>query len=147
MSVNNVDDAIAYINERPKPLALYVFSEDGEATEKVLTSTSSGGVGVNETIMHIVNPHLPFGGVGDSGMGAYHGKAGFDLFSHVKSVLHKPTWMDPAVRYPPYNDSKQRMVTLVLNGMPDIPGGKKGILVLLIALGLAYSRFSRGSKL
>ena len=90
------------INARPKPLALYVFADDDDAVDAVLARTSSGGVCVNHTLVHIMPPELPFGGVGDSGQGRYHGKSGFDTFSNLKSVLRKPTRPDPALLYPPY---------------------------------------------
>lgn len=97
-----LEEAIAFVNQRPKPLALYVFSRNDAVIRQVLQRTSSGGVCINDTILHIAIPELPFGGVGDSGMGSYHGKAGFDTFSHRKSVLSKPFWLDLDWRYPPY---------------------------------------------
>lgn len=102
LTYDSLEDAIAQINARPKPLALYLFSRDRATQEQVLTRTSSGGVCLNDTIMHLGSPELPFGGVGDSGIGAYHGKYSFDTFSHQKSVLNRGTWLDPALRYPPY---------------------------------------------
>ena len=102
LEYDDVKEAIEQINRRPKPLALYVFSKNKQLQERVLQETSSGGVCINDTIMHIASSSLPFGGVGESGIGAYHGKAGFDTFSHYKSVLFKPFWMDLAVRYAPY---------------------------------------------
>lgn len=95
-------EAIAQINARPKPLALYFFSSSKKAQEMVLQQTSSGGVCLNDTISHLVNPRLPFGGVGESGQGNYHGKASFEAFTHQKSVLRKPFWPDVPLRYPPY---------------------------------------------
>ena len=104
LSVAHLDQAIALINQRPKPLALYLFSQQGLAQEQLLERTSSGGVCINDVIMHVGVPELPFGGVGASGMGAYHGKAGFDTFSHQRSVLRRPFWLDLPVRYAPYGD-------------------------------------------
>lgn len=98
----NINDAIQFINNRPKPLALYIFSKDSKKVNKVLAETSAGGVTVNDTLLHIANPHLPFGGVGDSGIGAYHGQLSFDLFSHMKSVLNRTFLVDDPVRYAPY---------------------------------------------
>ncbi len=98
----DITEAIALINSRPKPLALYVFSENKNLQQQVCRETSSGGVGINNTLMHLSVSSLPFGGVGDSGMGSYHGKAGFDTFSHHKSVLHKPFLVDVKLLYPPY---------------------------------------------
>ena len=82
----------------------------GQRVARVLDQTSSGGVCVNATVMHVAVPDLPFGGVGASGMGAYHGKAGFDVFSHRKSVLAKPTRLDPKLAYPPYTKLKERLI-------------------------------------
>jgi aldehyde dehydrogenase (NAD+) len=108
--VTDVDEAIGFVNERDRPLALYVFSESDGVQERVLEQTSSGGACVNATVMHVAVPDLPFGGVGASGMGAYHGKAGFDVFSHRKSVLVKPTRLDPKLAYPPYTKLKERII-------------------------------------
>ncbi|MGI8491951.1 MAG: aldehyde dehydrogenase family protein, partial [Acidimicrobiales bacterium] len=110
IAVDGVDEAIATVNARDKPLALYVFAEDQEVADKVIASTSSGGVCVNATLLHLAVPGLPFGGVGESGMGAYHGKAGFDVFSHRKAVLRRPSRPDPAMTYPPYTRLKQWVV-------------------------------------
>ncbi len=102
LPVSNIDEAIRFVNARPKPLALYVFTKSGAVGEEVLQRTSSGGAVVNDCIIHIANQTLPFGGVGESGMGAYHGQASFAAFSHYKSVVKKPFFMDLKVRYPPY---------------------------------------------
>lgn len=104
LELNNLDEAIEMVNSRPKPLALYFFSKNEKSIEKVLTYTSSGGVCINETIMHVASLYLPFGGVGDSGMGKYHGRASFDTFTHHKSVVKKGFSIDVPLRYPPYND-------------------------------------------
>ena len=110
MAVKNVSQSIAAVNAHDKPLALYVFAEDQAVVDRVVAETSSGGVGANLTMMQLGVPDLPFGGVGPSGMGAYHGKAGFDTFTHRKSVLQRPTWMDPSVIYPPYSAWKRRLI-------------------------------------
>jgi aldehyde dehydrogenase (NAD+) len=110
LSVADADEAIEFVNERDKPLALYLFSESDTVQRRVLERTSSGGACVNATMMHVTVPELPFGGVGPSGMGAYHGKAGFDVFSHRKSVLVKSTRLDPKLAYPPYTKVKERLV-------------------------------------
>lgn len=102
LTYEDVNEAIDQINQRPKPLALYLFSRNQKLQQQVLHSTSSGGVCLNDTVMQVGVPALPFGGVGESGMGSYHGKAGFDTFSHFKSVLQKPFWPDLPLRYPPY---------------------------------------------
>ena len=79
-----MDEAIAFIHQRPKPLSLYLFSEDENATQRVINELSFGGGAINDTLMHLANPKLPFGGVGASGMGRYHGKYSFDTFTHEK---------------------------------------------------------------
>ncbi|MBR3826976.1 MAG: aldehyde dehydrogenase [Alistipes sp.] len=98
---DNIDDAICYILDREKPLALYVFAEESVA-RRVIRHTSSGGACVNDVIMHIANEHLPFGGVGNSGMGRYHGRDSLYSFSHRRSVLTAATWIDMPFRYMPY---------------------------------------------
>ena len=110
LSVDSIDDAIRFINARPKPLALYVFSGNVRAQDRILENTSSGGAVVNHALMHLAVPGLPFGGVGESGMGAYHGKASFETFSHRRAVLRKTTSIDPDLLYPPYTESKERWV-------------------------------------
>ena len=110
LPVADVDEAIAFVNSREKPLALYVFAQDGGVTQRLLAETSSGGAAVNATMFHVAAPGLPFGGVGPSGMGAYHGKASFDTFSHAKSVLRKSTRPDPELAYPPYTKRKERLL-------------------------------------
>ncbi len=102
LSYREIGDAIAQINARPKPLALYLFSHSKSLQDQVLSSTSSGGVCINDVFLHVAIWGMPFGGVGDSGIGAYHGKTSFDTFSHMKSVLKKPFWLDIDWRYPPY---------------------------------------------
>jgi aldehyde dehydrogenase (NAD+) len=110
LPVEDVDDAIQFVNERDDPLALYVFSDSPAVQERVLAETTSGGACVNTTVMHVAVPELPFGGVGASGFGAYHGKASFDVFSHKKSVLTKPLRPDPRIAYPPYTRWKERLI-------------------------------------
>ena len=109
LTVDGVDEGIAFINDRAKPLALYVFADDDEVTDHIIGATSSGGVCVNHVILHISPPELPFGGVGDSGMGRYHGRSGFDTFSNLKSVLRKKTRPDVKLLYPPYTALKDRI--------------------------------------
>lgn len=113
IAVGDVDEAIAFVNGRAKPLALYVFSNDDDVVERVVRRTSSGGVGVNATLLHIGPPELPFGGVGSSGMGAYHGKTGFETFSHLKSVYDRRVTPDPAIMYPPYTSFKKWLLRVV----------------------------------
>lgn len=107
VSVDSVDDAIAHVQQGPKPLAVYLFSEDRANEERVLGELSNGGTVVNHLMYHLLVPELPFGGVGNSGTGAYHGTWGFQTFSHRKAVLRKPTRPDPALAYPPYNKVKE----------------------------------------
>ena len=99
LTYDDLGEAIRQINRRPKPLACYVFSESKAVQARVIREMPFGGGCVNDTVIHLSNPHLPFGGIGDSGIGRYHGKAGFDLFSHQKSVLKQTTLFDWPVRY------------------------------------------------
>jgi aldehyde dehydrogenase (NAD+) len=110
LPVASVADAVRFVNDRPKPLALYVFAKARTTIDEVLRRTSSGGACVNHTVVHILPSELPFGGVGPSGMGAYHGRRGFDTFCHLKSVLEKPTRPDPPLLYPPYSSWKEKVV-------------------------------------
>ena len=107
VTVDSLDDAIAHVQQGTKPLALYLFSEDRDEERRVLDEISNGGTVVNHLMYHLLVPGLPFGGVGTSGMGAYHGVWGFQTFSHRKAVLRKPTRPDPAIAYPPYGRFKQ----------------------------------------
>ena len=102
LEYDNLSEAISIVNDRPKPLALYFFSKNKDNQERVLRETSSGGVCINDTLMHFGVPELPFGGVGNSGIGSYHGKASFDTFSHYKSVLKNNFLIDLKFRYAPY---------------------------------------------
>jgi aldehyde dehydrogenase (NAD+) len=111
---DNLEAAIRFINEREKPLAFYIFSRSGETIKKATRSISAGGICINDTLLHIVNAHLPFGGVGQSGMGVYHGKYSFETFSHMKPVLHKKTWFDPSFRYPPNHYLLKKLEKLML---------------------------------
>ena len=102
LTFNSIDEAIRRVNARPKPLALYLFSSDKSAHAAVIAKTSSGGVCINDVILQLSTPNFPFGGVGESGMGRYHGRAGFNAFSNSKTILNRGTWLDPKLRYPPY---------------------------------------------
>lgn len=101
IEINDIDEAIGYINYHPKPLALYIFTNKKSTSLKIIKETSSGGVTVNNTLSHYINPNLPFGGIGDSGIGKYHGKETFKLFSHYKSVQYTSK-IDIKQIYPPY---------------------------------------------
>ena len=105
LSFSKLDDVVTTLRERPTPLALYLFSGDDEVQRRVIAETASGGVCINDTVSHIVAKELPFGGLGASGMGRYHGKASFDCFSHRRSVLRRSLWLDPLLRYPPARSS------------------------------------------
>lgn len=110
LTYENIDDAIAFIKERPKPLALYLFSGNSSLRKKILHELSFGGGMVNDVLMHFVNESLPFGGVGNSGMGSYHGEAGFRTFSHYKSVIRKPAMFEFPLKYYPFNKLKFTLI-------------------------------------
>lgn len=114
LSVPDLDSAIRFVRERPKPLALYVFSSSKSNQSAVLDGTSSGGAVINHVVWHLAVPDLPFGGVGESGMGAYHGHYGFETFSHAKAVLRKPTQIDPDLLYPPYSATEKKWLKRLL---------------------------------
>ena len=103
LTYDSLDQVITKLQNWPKPLALYIFSEKKSTIDAVTSRISYGGGCVNDTIIHLATSELAFGGVGESGMGGYHGKAGFDAFSHTKSIVDKKTWIDLPVRYQPYN--------------------------------------------
>jgi aldehyde dehydrogenase (NAD+) len=103
LAIDDLQQALAFINGRPQPLALYLFSQSSQLQQQVLAATSSGTVVINDVILQASDANLPFGGVGPSGMGRYHGQAGFDALSHLRTVLQRPTWGDVPFRYPPYN--------------------------------------------
>ena len=105
LDFDDLETVMTALEVKPKPLALYFFSENRDRQEQVLRRLSSGGACINDTFAQLLNLRLPFGGVGDSGMGSYHGKAGFDTFSHSKSVVKRSTWSDPGIKYPPYTDA------------------------------------------
>ena len=104
ITFDDLDEVIKYVNKRDKPLALYYFSEDKNNIEKVIKETSSGGVTINDTILHVGTSNLPFGGVGTSGMGSYHGKKSFDTFTHEKSVVERATYIEFSFRFAPFKD-------------------------------------------
>lgn len=114
MEYTDLNEAIHQIKSQPKPLALYIFTNSSKTKEKLLREISFGGGGINETIVHLGNHHLPFGGVGNSGMGNYHGKYGFDCFSHKKAIHEKPNWFEPSLKYPPFTDFKTKIIRWVL---------------------------------
>jgi aldehyde dehydrogenase (NAD+) len=113
VTVDSFDDAVATVNAGEKPLAVYLFSESRDKEQRVLDEISNGGTVINHVIYHVLAPGLPFGGVGNSGTGAYHGRWGFEAFSHRKAVLRKPTRPDPNLLYPPYTKLKERLMRAV----------------------------------
>jgi len=110
LTCDSADEAISFINARPRPLALYWFGQNGANRDRVLANTVSGGVTVNDTLMHIAHEHLPFGGVGESGLGAYHGETGFRRFTHEKAVFVQSRWAQGQLFYPPYGERLQRLM-------------------------------------
>ncbi len=104
LEFESLNDVIGIVNHHPKPLALYFFTQDKKREQYVINNTSFGGGCINDTIVHLATSYMPFGGVGDSGMGGYHGKASFETFSHPKSILKKSTLFDIPLRYPPYKN-------------------------------------------
>ena len=112
--IENTDEAANFIKSRPKPLALYLFTSDRKVEKQFLREVPFGGGCVNDTIIHIATNNLPFGGVGNSGMGSYHGKKTFETFSHAKSVVKKYTWLDISMRYQPYANWKDKLIRFFL---------------------------------
>ena len=110
ITYENLDEAVGYIDSRERPLAAYIFSENKGIKRELLQRLHFGGGCVNDTIIHLASENLPFGGVGGSGMGHYHGKYGFDTFSHLKSIVDKPAWLDLPMRYQPYTREKLRLI-------------------------------------
>jgi len=110
ISFTELDKAIHEVKERPKPLSCYIYSKNRKTINTLLKELSFGGGAVNDSLMHLSNANLPFGGVGFSGMGSYHGKAGFDAFSHYKSILDKPFWLEPKIKYAPYTKTKLKLI-------------------------------------
>ena len=110
----DLDDAIDLVRSLTKPLAMFVFSGKNRDRDKIIGSISFGGGCINDTVMNIANPYLPFGGVGPSGSGRYHGRAGILEFSNQKSLLRKATWFDPFIRYPPFTPLKEKLLRKLL---------------------------------
>ncbi|XP_019401279.1 PREDICTED: fatty aldehyde dehydrogenase isoform X1 [Crocodylus porosus] len=132
VTVKNVDEAIQFINQREKPLALYVFSNDKKLIKRVIAETSSGGVTANDVIMHYSLPSLPFGGVGTSGMGAYHGRHSFETFSHRRACLIKSLGLEGAnkIRYPPGSQKKVDWAKFIL--LKKFNRGKIGLIIMAV---------------
>ncbi|TNE98087.1 MAG: aldehyde dehydrogenase [Deltaproteobacteria bacterium] len=117
IKIKNIDEGIKFVNSRPKPLALYIFTNNEELETKILERTSSGGVCINDTLLHLSSDTLPFGGVGASGMGMYHGKFSFDTFSHFRAVMKRRQMLDIPIKYPPYTSSKLSKIRKLLKFM------------------------------
>jgi len=114
VAYDSVDEAIAFVNARPRPLSLYVFSDDRGTVDRVLRATTSGGATVNDTMLHVAQDALPFGGVGPSGMGVYHGREGFDTFSKLRGVYYQRRFNGLSLLQPPYGKRFVRMIRLML---------------------------------
>jgi aldehyde dehydrogenase (NAD+) len=114
ISFENLDYVISKIKEREKPLSLYVYSKNKIIIKKILNEISFGGGAINESLVHLSNPNLPFGGVGASGIGSYHSKTGFDTFTHYKSILHKSFLFEPSVKYLPFTKLKKKILKFLL---------------------------------
>jgi len=114
VTYRSIDDAIGFVNARPRPLALYVFDKSGDVVDRVMHQTVAGGVTVNDTLFHIAQDDLPFGGVGPSGMGVYHGKAGFETFSKLKPVFHQAGLNGAGLLKPPYGKRFEAMLKMLL---------------------------------
>jgi acyl-CoA reductase-like NAD-dependent aldehyde dehydrogenase len=114
VTYESLDEAIGYVNDRPRPLALYFFSNDRDATERVLNETISGGVTINETVLHVAQDDLPFGGIGPSGMGAYHAREGFDSFTKMKPVFRQARFNTTGLLRPPYGKLVDRMLKFMI---------------------------------
>ncbi|MFL1897420.1 aldehyde dehydrogenase [Aquimarina sp. 2-A2] len=114
ITYQNIKEAIKAIKNLPKPLSCYAFTKNKKEREAILNEISFGGGAINDALMHITEHDLPFGGVGNSGIGNYHGKSGFDAFSHQKSVLQKPFWLEPSLKYAPYSKGKLKILKWLL---------------------------------
>ena len=114
ISFDNLDDVISKVKKKEKPLALYIYSKNKKIINKILNEISFGGGAINESLVHLSNPNLPFGGVGASGIGSYHSKAGFDTFTHYKSILHKSFLFEPNIKYLPFTKLKRRILKMLL---------------------------------
>ena len=114
LTFDQIGEALDFVNARPRPLALYLFSQEKSTQERFLRRTSFGGGCINDTVIHLATSRMGFGGVGASGMGSYHGRDSFETFSHRKSVVKKSTLLDLPVRYAPYSPGKDRLLRLFL---------------------------------
>ncbi|KAL6658488.1 hypothetical protein ACP70R_004074 [Stipagrostis hirtigluma subsp. patula] len=116
LTVEKIEESIDFVNSKTKPLAAYLFTKNKKLQDNFVSNVPAGGMLVNDVALHLANPHLPFGGVGDSGMGSYHGKFSFDCFSHKKAVLIRGFGGEATARYPPYTQEKQKILRGLING-------------------------------
>lgn len=114
LTFTSIDEVIHKVNSLAHPLALYIFAQDKAIINKVTSECGFGGGCINDVVIHLATSELPFGGFGESGMGSYHGKKGFETFSHYKSIVVKKTWMDLPIRYQPYGRISQKLLHLFL---------------------------------
>ena len=114
LTYRSLDEAISQIQSMPHPLALYLFTSDQSIAQKVTSRCNFGGGCINDTIIHLATSEMGFGGFGESGMGSYHGKDGFDTFSHYKSIVDKKTWLDLPMRYQPYRSVHNKLIHIFL---------------------------------
>eukprot|EP00512_Aurantiochytrium_limacinum_P002756 CAMPEP_0171503484 /NCGR_PEP_ID=MMETSP0958-20121227/10918_1 /TAXON_ID=87120 /ORGANISM="Aurantiochytrium limacinum, Strain ATCCMYA-1381" /LENGTH=522 /DNA_ID=CAMNT_0012038973 /DNA_START=147 /DNA_END=1715 /DNA_ORIENTATION=+ len=146
VTLDKIDDAIDFVQAREHPLALYVFAENNAFIEKVAANTQAGGMCINDCIMHLTNPYLPFGGVGSSGMGCYHGKWGFDELSHIKAVMKRSTMLDAPIRYPNnYNGEQVEKILTFMTSEGMSPSTKTALTAA--ALGTIGFLLLRQSKM
>ena len=114
LTFDTIDEVVTNIRIMEHPLALYIFTEDKSVAEYVISAVGFGGGCINDTLIHLATSEMPFGGFGESGMGCYHGKSGFDTFTHYKSIVDKKTWIDLPVRYQPYKDKYKQLLRNLL---------------------------------
>ena len=114
LTFETLDEVIDVLQDKDQPLALYIFSTNKKNIKRIFNELSFGNGAINDTIMQLVNPHLPFGGIGMSGFGQYHGKASFDVFSHMKTYVNHSVKLDPPIAYPPYTKKKEQFIKKVL---------------------------------
>lgn len=114
ITINNLDEAFRFIQQRPHPLAFYIFTENKAEEDRFVNELLFGGGCVNDVVVHLSNPNLPFGGIGPSGMGEYHGKSTYETFSHKKSIVKSATWIDMPLRYPPYTAQTDKSLRMFM---------------------------------
>ena len=114
LTYDSINEAVNNIRAMPHPLALYIFAGDTHVAENVIARIGFGGGCINDTLIHLATSEMPFGGFGESGMGSYHGKTGFDTFTHYKSIVDKKTWLDLPMRYQPYKKINNKLLHMFL---------------------------------